>query len=90
MKWRHWLVWGLLASCAIGLGACAVPEVKKLRAENEALQQQLVVVRDSLATLRDSLVTLRDSTASQRGYQSAMYEVARLDLILQRCCPYYR
>ena len=64
MKWQHWLVWGLLASGAIGLGACVAPQqtacdgriaelqatIKKLRAENERLR---VVERDSLAYHRN-------------------------------------
>lgn len=41
MKWQHWLVWGLLASGAIGLDACAAPEVKALRAERDALRRSL-------------------------------------------------
>lgn len=44
MKWKDWLVWGLLAGWAIGLGACAAPEVDRLRGENERLEKQLAMV----------------------------------------------
>lgn len=52
MKWQHWLVWGLLASGAIGLGACAAPEVKALRAEIKMLRERLAVKEKLLLDVR--------------------------------------
>ena len=52
MKWKHWLVWSLLAVWAVGLGACAAPEVVELRRENEALRRALVVAQDKHAALQ--------------------------------------
>ena len=51
MKWQHWLVWGLLASGAIGLGACMAPEQQALHAENEKLRKQLAEVKAQRDTL---------------------------------------
>lgn len=31
MKWHHWLVWGLLASLAIGLGVVVLCDIKVAR-----------------------------------------------------------
>ena len=46
MKWKHWLVWGLLAVWAIGLGACvgvAEKEKRYTKAEVDAMVKKAVV-----------------------------------------------
>ena len=48
MNWKHWLVWGLLAAWAVGLGAC-VSERRYTEAEvqvriNKAVQQAVTEV----------------------------------------------
>lgn len=45
MKWQHWLVWALLATWAIALGACvAKPETEKRYTEAEVQARIAVVV----------------------------------------------
>ena len=68
MKWYHWLVWGLLAVWAIGLGACAAPEVVELRQENAKLRQENAALQKALVAVQDKNVALRqEKTVLQKA-----------------------
>ena len=61
MKWKHWLVWGLLAVCnrsgrvcgARG-GGVAAERMKRCGQERDALQARLAMVRDRLRAMQSS------------------------------------
>ena len=62
MKWRHWLVWGLLASWAIGLGACVSEQryteaqvQRRIAEATTALQQKNAELRQRLANVNEGL-----------------------------------